>query len=46
VSYADDRGHFAVLELSGRRRTARLDLWLVREDGLVPYRRSFTQRRG
>jgi PhoD-like phosphatase len=46
VSYADDRGHFAVLEVSGRRHSARLDLWLVREDGLVPYRRRFTRRRG
>jgi hypothetical protein len=45
VAYADDRGHFAVLEVSGRRHSARLDLWLVREDGLVPYRRRFTQRR-
>jgi hypothetical protein len=45
VAYADDRGHFAVLQISGHRRTARLDLWLVREDGLVAYRRRFTRAR-
>jgi alkaline phosphatase D len=45
VAYADDRGHVAVIEVSGHRHSARLDLWLVREDGLVPYRRRFTQRR-
>jgi PhoD-like phosphatase len=43
VSYADDRGHFAVVEVSGHRHSARLDIWLVREDGLVAYRRRFTQ---
>jgi hypothetical protein len=40
VAYADDRrGHFALLEVAGDRRTATLELLLVREDGTTPYRR-------
>ena len=41
VAYADERGHFALLEVRGGRGAARLDIALVREDGAVPYRRSF-----
>ncbi|MDQ3936516.1 MAG: alkaline phosphatase D family protein, partial [Actinomycetota bacterium] len=38
VAYADDeRGHFALLEVRGDRRTASLDLKLVREDGAEPF---------
>jgi hypothetical protein len=44
VAYADDdRGHFALLEVSGRGGAARLDLALVREDGATPYRTRFEQ---
>jgi phosphodiesterase/alkaline phosphatase D-like protein len=43
VAYADDRGHFAVVEVAGRGHTATLNLWLVREDGSIPYRRGFEQ---
>ena len=46
VLYADDeRGHFAQIDVSGDRRTARLELALVREDGSTPFSRAFTQRR-
>jgi alkaline phosphatase D len=46
VAYADDdKGHVAFLEVSGRGRTARLDLALVREDGATPYRRRFEEPR-
>jgi hypothetical protein len=41
VVYAGDECHFTLLELHGRGRRARLDLSLVREDGEVPYSRSF-----
>jgi hypothetical protein len=43
VVYADDRCHFAVLEVSGHGRTATLDLTLRRDDGTTPYRKTFTQ---
>jgi alkaline phosphatase D len=43
VVYADDdKGHFALVELSVRKRVAQLDLIFVREDGEVPFRRTFT----
>ena len=43
VLYADDeRGHFALLDVRGDRRSARLDLTLVREDGQRPFARTFT----
>ena len=46
VAYADDEhGHFARLDVSGDRRTARLELALVRADGTTPYQRTFTRRR-
>jgi hypothetical protein len=44
VVYANDRCHFAVLEVSGHGRTATLDLILRRDDGTTPYRKRFTQR--
>jgi hypothetical protein len=44
VVYADDRCHFAVLEVGGHGRTATLDLTLRRDDGTTPYRKTFTQR--
>jgi hypothetical protein len=40
VTYADDRCHFALVEVSGRGSRAALELSLVREDG-VAYRRRF-----
>jgi hypothetical protein len=44
VVYADDdRGHFAMLAVSGKAGRARLDLTLVRDDGEEPYRTSFEQ---
>jgi hypothetical protein len=44
VAYADDDlGHFALVEVSGTRHTARLDLSLVREDGTVPFRTHFDE---
>jgi hypothetical protein len=44
VAYADDdRGHFALVEVSGSAGSARLDLSLVREDGAVPFRRRFDE---
>jgi hypothetical protein len=44
VAYADDdRGHFALLAVSGHGGRARLDLKLVREDGAVPFSRSFEE---
>jgi hypothetical protein len=47
VAYADDeRGHFALVDVSGDRRTARLELKLVRDDGATVYRTTFEQRRG
>jgi hypothetical protein len=46
VQYADDdHGHFAVFDVGGDARTATLQLTMVRQDGAVPYRRSFTQAR-
>jgi len=46
VVYAnDDHSHFARIDLSGDRRNARLELALVREDGAVAYRRTFTRPR-
>jgi phosphodiesterase/alkaline phosphatase D-like protein len=46
VLYADDdRGHFAVLDVSGDRRTATLALSLVREDGATVFGREFRQLR-
>lgn len=42
VVYADDnQSHFAVIDVSGHGRRARLDLKLVREDGVTAYRRRF-----
>ncbi|HVL95726.1 MAG TPA: alkaline phosphatase D family protein [Solirubrobacteraceae bacterium] len=42
VAYADDDlGHFALIEVSGSRTAARLDLVLVREDGARPFERRF-----
>ncbi|HEX8646852.1 MAG TPA: alkaline phosphatase D family protein [Thermoleophilaceae bacterium] len=47
VAYADDeRGHFALLKVSGAGRAATLDLTLVREDGAEPFHRRFEQPRG
>lgn len=47
VAYADDeRGHFAVLDVSGADGVARLDLRLVREDGATPYERRFERAPG
>ena len=46
VVYADDeRGHFARIAVSGTGSTARLELALIREDGVTAFTRSFTQRR-
>ena len=46
VAYADDeRGHVALLDIAGDRRTARLRLTLVREDGATVYRRVFRRVR-
>jgi hypothetical protein len=42
VTYADNRCHFGVLEVHGERDTAVLELWLRREDGTTPYRKTFT----
>src|SRR4051812_14054157 len=42
VAYADDRCHYAVLEVHGHGRTATLDLALRRDDGTTPYRKTFT----
>ena len=43
VVYADDeRGHFALLDVRGEGRSARLELALVREDGALPFVRTFT----
>jgi hypothetical protein len=39
VTYADDRCHFALVELSGRGAGAALELSLVREDGVGYHRR-------
>ena len=45
VVYADDeRGHFALVEVRGTARSARLDLTLVREDGARPFHRRFEAR--
>jgi phosphodiesterase/alkaline phosphatase D-like protein len=42
VLYADDtKGHFGVLDVSGRDGVAQLDVSLVREDGAVAFRRTF-----
>jgi hypothetical protein len=41
IEYADERSHFALLEVRGRGPGARLDLQLVREDGATPYERTF-----
>jgi phosphodiesterase/alkaline phosphatase D-like protein len=44
VAYADDeRGHFALLEVRGVGKAARLDLKLVRDDGAEPFARRFEQ---
>src|SRR4051794_30570568 len=44
VVYADDnQSHFAVIDVGGDGRRARLDLKLVREDGVTAYRRRFEQ---
>jgi phosphodiesterase/alkaline phosphatase D-like protein len=45
VLYADDEsGHFAMVELGGRRGAAWLELSLVREDGAQVFTRRFEQR--
>jgi hypothetical protein len=45
IAYADDRhGHFAQLEVSGEGSRARLDLTLVRDDGVAAYTRRFEER--
>jgi phosphodiesterase/alkaline phosphatase D-like protein len=42
VLYADQQySHFGLVELSGDREAARLDLSLVREDGVVPFTKRF-----
>jgi hypothetical protein len=41
IDYADNRCHFNFLEVAGSGADAVLDLRLVREDGVVPYRRRF-----
>lgn len=43
VTYADDRCHYAVLDVHGTRDTATLELSLRRQDGTTPYRRTFTE---
>jgi hypothetical protein len=44
VVYADDdRGHFALLEVRGEGKAARLDLKLVRDDGEEPFSARFDQ---
>jgi hypothetical protein len=44
VVYADDeRGHFGLVEVGGRKGLAWLELALVREDGVTPYVRRFEQ---
>lgn len=46
VVYADDdKGHVAMLEMSGTRKVARLDLTFVREDGATPFKRHFEAKR-
>jgi hypothetical protein len=45
VAYADDGCHLTLLEVRGSGRGALLELSLLREDGAVPYRRSFTPSR-
>jgi hypothetical protein len=45
VLYADDeKGHFALAEVGGRRGAAWLDLTLVREDGAEVFKRRFEER--
>ena len=44
VVYAGDECHLTLLEISGRGRDATLELSLVREDGAVPYSRTFAAR--
>jgi hypothetical protein len=44
VAYADDnKGHFALLDIRGEGKAAKLELTLVREDGDKPYRKVFEQ---
>jgi phosphodiesterase/alkaline phosphatase D-like protein len=44
VQYAEDEhGHFALVDVAASRGRARLDVTLVREDGVDAYRASFTQ---
>jgi hypothetical protein len=43
VTYADNRGHFGVVEVYGDGDTAVLELSLRRDDGTTPYRKTFTQ---
>ena len=43
IPYADERGHFALVEVRGEGRTAALEVTLVRQDGATPYRRRFEQ---
>jgi hypothetical protein len=44
VTYADERCHFALLDIHGDGDTATLELSLLREDGTTPYRKTFTQQ--
>jgi hypothetical protein len=41
VVYANDECHFARIDIGGSGGDARLELSLIREDGAVPYRRTF-----
>jgi hypothetical protein len=42
VDYADDdKGHFALVDVRGEGRRARLELTMVRQDGATPYRKTF-----
>jgi len=43
VTYADNRSHFGVVEVHGEGDTAVLEVSLRREDGAIPYRKTFTQ---
>jgi len=43
VTYADERCHYAVLDLDSSENAATLDISLRRDDGAVPYRKTFTE---
>jgi hypothetical protein len=46
IVYADLERHFCLMEARGGTNTATLDVSLVKQDGSVPYRRSFAAARG